>query len=196
MADWTQRSEKKRKYRKYQGIKQKRGMPFVNAMFQQFVEVGRTETCCWFFFFFFNWENAILGHWSRDCNNGKNSLARKNSVGTSTELTDTVDLSRYLTLTNSCTRKNTGKDMIKTIEEKYPEQNRKTHIFLIGKIPPSIEIKKCKKTSIFKCSIMKLQIQKWTVCLRSLQRENTGQKKGARIRLIIGSPKCMGSWRQ
>ena len=28
-------------------------MPFVNAMFQQFVEVGRTETCFWFFFFFF-----------------------------------------------------------------------------------------------------------------------------------------------
>lgn len=51
MADWTQRSEKKGKYRKYQGIKQKRGMPFVSAMFQQFAEVGRTETCWWFFFF-------------------------------------------------------------------------------------------------------------------------------------------------
>ena len=100
MADWIQRSEKKRKYRKYQGIKRKRGMPFVSAVFQQFVEDGRIETCWWllFCFCFFNWENAILEHWSRDCNNGKNWLARKNSTGTLTELTDTVDPSRYLTL--------------------------------------------------------------------------------------------------
>lgn len=135
-------------------------MPFVSAMFQQFVEVGRTETCWWFLcgFFFFLIEKIF--NWSRDCNNGKNWLARKNTVGTSTELTDTVDPSRYLTLTNRCTRKNTGKDMIKTIKEKCPEWNRKTHVFLTGKIPASVEINKCKKTSISKFSLMKLQIQK------------------------------------